>query len=43
MVADNAAEVKASFAMLRREDTKEGMLRETSGKMWKRPGPQAML
>ena len=33
-----AADVKASFAMLRREDTKEGMLSERSGKMLKSPG-----
>ena len=40
---ESAAEVKASFERLRREDTKEGMLREMSGKMLKRPGADAFL
>lgn len=41
--AVSVIDVKASFERLRREDTKEGMLRVISGKMLNRPRGVAFL
>lgn len=40
---ETVIEVKTSFERLRRDDTKEGMLSEMSGKMLKKPGTEAFL
>ena len=43
VAVDSIVDVKASFEMLRREDTKEGMLKDMPGKMSKRPSVEAFL